>query len=848
MMKKLSCLFVLFLIQPMLLAQQHLDTLDDELPMAPLREDDAGAKPPPRPAKPAPVPVSAPPIPDVAKVVAEKCVKPKGKFAWNQDKAKLSSLVEQISRLTCRNFIISGGVRPTQEISIISRTPITVDQAWQAFQSTLEANELSLFKTGDYYKIIKRSESPRQPISVVDEKNALPQDESMVTFLYDVKHLPKDVAQSLVKGMISRSGDLLVIGETFLVITDGSSNIKRIMNILEKVDIVGATNRIRIVDLIHADAVQIQTKLNDIFASLGGKSAIKPASRSPYDDYRMGGGGAEDFSVQKMIAEERTNKLIIIASDKAFDRIKEMIDVLDVPTSGAGTQSQIYVYYLKNGDSKKIATSLSTLVQGMKSSSNANKSPGVSNFRGGPDSLFEGDIKVTADEATNALLIAASPRDYKAMIQVIAKLDKKRTQVYVEAAILEINIEDSGHVNLGAFGGIPLPGGNTMIVSNPAGKSLAENMFKSIAGAQGSGNPQTTAALGLAPFLNTLGFLGASQKLTLNGFPVDVPGVGAILDILQTYSNADILATPSLMTLDNEKAEMSVGERVPTISGASAAGLLGGAGGAAANLGSLLSQVKYEEPKLKFTITPHVNDDNHVRLEIKQDVMNISSYIPLNNSQYPTFTTKTAETTVSSHDQQTIVLGGMINESYQTSESKVPFLGDIPLLGYFFKSSTKKKIKKNLMLILTPYVVRNENDLRRIYERKNKEREEFGKLYFGDKITTFDPYIDYDKKTGPLSHMMEQIQFEMKKTENGGVGLPGESLFKAPTHTDQDQHKIQILEIPSATILNDENQKSSPVPQLPSEVPVTETTVITLPPDLAPQQPAPVASGGIPAP
>ncbi|MEI6806568.1 MAG: type II secretion system secretin GspD [Myxococcaceae bacterium] len=816
-------LFLLLLSFPPALMAQRLDALDDELPIAPLRGEDAPARKMPPKASLGPSSNN-----DIAKVVPAKCLKPKGKFPWNLDKAKLSDLVDQISRLTCRNFIISSGVKPSQEISIISRTPITVEQAWQAFQSTLEANELSLFKTGDYYKIIKRADATKQPIPVVDEKGALPQDEGMVTFLYDLKHIQKDIAQSLVKGLISRVGDVIVVGETFLVITDSSSNIRRVMNILGKVDVFGAANRIHIVDLVHADAVQIQTKLNDIFTSLNGKSGSSASpARSPYDDYpgMRGGGGGDNFSLKKMIADERTNKLIVIASDKAFDRIKEMIDVLDVPSSGAGRTGQIYVYYLKHGDAKKMATTLSTLVQGLKTGS---KSSGSTPGFGAKEELFESEIKVTADEATNSLVCVASPRDYKALINVIAKLDKKRTQVYVEAAIMEVALSDNSNFGLGAFGGIPFSIGgqdSTMILSNPAGKSLATDVFGKIGTALASNNTNGVAAAGLAPFLDTIGFVGPGKTLTLNGSTITVPGIGAILNIIQTYSNVDILSTPSLMTLDNEKAEMSVGERIPTLGSVSTMGLGTGTGG----LGIPLQNVQYQEPKLKFTLTPHVNDDNQVRLEIEQDISDVGENIKLNNVDYPKFTTKTAKTTVSSRDQQTVILGGMISESYKVTEGKIPWLGDIPLLGHLFKTTSKMKIKKNLMLILTPYVVRNENDLRKIYDRKTKEREEFSKLYFGDKITKFDPYIDYDKKSGPLSHLIDQVQHEMQKTENGGTGLPGETLFKAPVHDDKEKHKTQLLEQTDV----DEGNVSE------TQVPVTETTVTDQPPVQTPE-PAPI--------
>ncbi len=823
MIKKLSPVAGIILFSAALSAQQPppIPLPEDDLPLAPLHGD---MQPPPSPSGPSSS-IRPKMNNDIAKVVPVKCVKPRGKFPWNLEKARLSDLVDQISRMTCRNFIIASGVKPAQEISIISRTPITVEQAWQAFQSTLEANDLSLFKTGDYYKIIKRADSPRQPIAVVDEKGVLPNDEGMVTYLYDLKHLTKDVGQSLVKGLISRVGDVIVVGETFLVITDGSSNIRRVMSILGKVDISGAGNRIHIVDLVHADAVQIKSKLDDIFS--GGKDQSRP--RNPYDDFGPPPrGGQNSYSLQKMIADERTNKLIVISSDRAFDKIKEMIDVLDVPSSGASSKGEIYVYHLKNGDSKKLASTLQTLLQGVKS--NSSRAPG----QFGKEEVFEGEIKISADEATNSLVIVASPRDYKAITRVIAKLDQRRAQVYMEAAILEVSLTDTKDINLGAFGGIPLPGDNTMIAATPGGKDLAQKAFGSIISTAGS-TSQAQAAAGLQPFLSTLGFVGAGQKLKFNGGEVTVPGVGAILGLVQNYNNVDILSTPSLMTLNNEKAEMSVGQRIPTVSGISTAGL---GGGSAAGL-IPVQNITMQEPKLKIGITPHINEDNLIRMEIEQDISDLAGEVTVVAGQppQPKFTTKTAKTTVSAKDQQTIVLGGLITDKVSLVESKVPWLGDIPLLGHLFKSTKKEKSKTNLMLVLTPYAVRDENDLRKIHERKMKEREEFGKMYFGDRISKFDPYVDYDKKKGPLTSLMDEVGKEMQKTENGGPGLPGEVLFKQPDHEDFERHKVQTLDESVQIGGASSENTTGPTPMEPTEI-----TIVDQPPMPAPE-PAPMAVG-----
>jgi general secretion pathway protein D len=699
---------------------------------------------------------------DMAKVVPLKCIKPKGKFPWNADKAKISDLLEQISRITCKSFIISSGVKPTQEISMISRSAITVDQAWQLFLSALESNQLALVETGGYYKIVNRKDSIRQPLPLVDDKNQLPSNEAMVTYLHDVRHMSKDVAITLTKGLISSQGDVMAVGDSFLVISDGSSNIRRIMAILEKVDIVGAANRVHVVQLEHADAVQVQAKLTDIFDSKNANDyrgrRYNETSRSP----RSGNNDGDSFSVQKIIADERTNKVITIASDSAYVRIKQMIAILDVESSDASTQSQMNVYYLKNGDAKKIAATLSAITQGNNSAANRRGSGSRMGFRE-EGVLFEGDIKITADEATNGLVIVASPRDYKSLSAVIAKLDKERIQVYVEAAILDIGLTDTNDFGVNGFGVVPGIG----LMGNPNGMKLATGLVGLGASAVAGG---LSAGLASLPgMLGAFNMVGAPADIP--GLPFKIPSFGVVLEALQKNSNVDVLSTPSLMTLDNEKAEMSVGEKIPTVSGAST---VGGANG----LGIPIQNITQQDVKLKFAITPHVNENNLVRLEIDQDVNELGEPESLLGATQYRIRTKSIKTTISAKDQQTIVLGGLIHQSQREIEVKIPWLGDIPILGYLAKHKTKIREKKNLLLVLTPYVIRSEDDLGKLHERKIKEREEFGRLYFGDKITKFDPHVDYTKKTGPLHRLLDQIDTEMKKVENGGPGSAGETVIK----------------------------------------------------------------------
>ncbi|MDA0713590.1 MAG: hypothetical protein O2897_06350, partial [bacterium] len=523
---------------------------------------------------------------------------------------------------------------------------------------------------------------------------------------------------------------------------------------------------------VYADAQQIQAKLNEIFDAKNSKNSRmydypsrRSARRSTKENESSSG-----FSVQKIIADDRTNKLIVIASEKAFEKIKEMIEILDSPSSDSSTQGQINVYYLKNGDAKKIAATLSSVIQTGGSAARRGRPPRPG-FRDEGE-LFEGDIRVTADETTNSLVVVASPRDYKSLVKVIAQLDRERIQVYVEAAILDIGLSDKNNFGMEAFAGIPgMPGGGMGLLATPGGGiGLATGLMGAM-GAAGGGAASVAGLAGLPKVLGAFNFVGPSADLFGTG--VKVPSFGLAIEALQTYANIDVLSTPSLLTLDNEKAEMSVGEKVPTVGGAST---IGGTNGIP------IQNITYQDVKLRFAITPHVNDDNMVRLEIDQDVNELGQKEVIFGQDQYRIRTKSAKTTVVARDQQTIVIGGLISDKRIETETKVPFFGDIPFLGYLFGKKTVKEIdKKNLLLILTPYVIRSEEDLRQVYARKTKEREEFGKLYFGDKITKFDPHVDYNKKVGPVNRLIEQVDVEMQRVENGGEGLPNETVIKSET-------------------------------------------------------------------
>ena len=272
----------------------------------------------------------------------------------------------------------------------------------------------------------------------------------------------------------------------------------------------------------------------------------------------------------------------------------------------------------------------------------------------------------------------------------------------------------------------------------------------------------------LGSLVGLLGFVGPSIPLLTDSTGkalVSLPSVATVVNLLQSNTNVDILSTPHIMTMDNEKAEISVGQRVPVVRGiapVAAAGALAGLGG--------LQQVAYEDVKLKFTITPHVNSAGEVRIELDQEVSDLGGEVAIGNGlKQPIITNRDVKNTVVAKDQQTIAIAGLVGDRKSDTESKVPFFGDIPIIGWLFKTWSDSKAKTNLLIVLTPYIVRDDADFQKIYDRKMRERRDFVEAYFSE-ARVYNPYIDYDKKTGPLGSLLSAVDWELDKIENGGPG------------------------------------------------------------------------------
>ncbi|MBI2378594.1 MAG: type II secretion system secretin GspD [Deltaproteobacteria bacterium] len=720
----------------------------------------------------------------------ERCRPTRGKLLFEFKNADIKDIVEQISKHTCRNFILTSKVR-SQKFDIISRSPITVDEMWEAFLSSLEANDFSIVLVGRYYKVIQATDATRAPVEIFDTGEKHPSDDRMITVIWTLRYSPDiNAVVNYMNIFKSGKGQIHPFARTNTVIaTDFATSIDRLERVLKEIDQPGVLERLHVVSVEFASASEIAEKLNQIFepqksgGKAGGSQAAARIAAGPEGAATPAHTEQEFYSVSKIIPDDRTNKLIIIASDESFKQIMSLKRQLDTPAEAG--EGLVYVVRLRHANAEDLASTLSSLASGKPTTPRRGRAgakgptppPGAAGAAGPSAAvLFEGDIKVTSDKPTNSLVITASKSDFNSLKRVIAQLDVPRLQVYVEAVILEVAVKRDRSFGLSWHGGV------NASIDGKDSPILFGNSHRDFSSLSLTSNPISLASL--------LGFAGAARGPTLEGtesiIQGGIPALGVVIQALASSNDVNVVSTPNLLTMDNEDAEIQVNEKRPFPSGLSLGGLSGlsGLAGGGSNLGGLnlsglgLGSVSFnrEDVGLTLKLKPTINDQETVRLELDQELSDVAGTDAVTGQ---TITSKrSAKTVVVVRDQDSVVIGGLVRDRETTDESKIPILGDIPLLGWLFKKQQRVSEKINLVLVLTPYIIRGPDDFRRIYERKMSERREFLDLYYGES-KEYRAEIDWEKKVGPLAAFRRSIREELNRPENEGPGDGTETVIKA---------------------------------------------------------------------
>ena len=609
----------------------------------------------------------------------------------------IKDVIKQISKATGKNFIIDDKVRG--KVTIMSEKMMTKEEAYQAFLSALEvAGYTTVVGPGGIIKIVSLKEAVAAPIPI--HVDSTPYTDSYVTRLIPLRNISALEMSTAIKGLISKSGNMFAYPATnTLIITDSGTNIDRLMKIIKELDQEGPQQVLEIVPINYADAKEVAQMVLSLFEIEKAQAARRVTRRRATAQLE------EIKDVSKIIADERTNSLIVLASKRAIDKVREIIAKLDVPLEAEAT-GKIHVHYLKYANATELAQTLSTITTGAQRAA-AKKMPKGAKGPEAAVAQLEGGITIGADESTNALIITASARDYKLLVdELISKLDIPRRQVYLEAVVMELDVERGSNIGVSGFGG----GG--------PGSFL------------GFGSMGSPAALLDPTSVFTLpGLIGGllSRDTVTFDVPqsgggtteVTVPAFGAFLSLLQTYRNSNIVSTPNILTLDNQKATIEViktiyAKRQTTV----------------ATAGTLTVEPTPLETGLTLEITPQISEGDAVRLEILHKLSNFTGPPDDLTGAAPS-TKREVQTTVMAMDGQTVVLGGLMQDSDTVSRDKVPILGDIPLLGLLFRKTTKGNLKNNLVIFITPHVIRDPSDFAEITKAKIEQRNLFIEKNFG---------------------------------------------------------------------------------------------------------------------
>ncbi len=647
------------------------------------------------------------------------------KVKFNLQDADLAELVNHISGMTGKRFIYGSKVQKIKA-TVVSPEPVTLDEAYQAFLSILQVNGMTVVPHGRFLKIVDSAGVAGNGSPIYSRGAPIPNSDDFITRLYRTRYVSAEEAAALLGKFKSKEGDISTYPTgNLLVITDTGSQIRRLVRILEEVDVGGAGQQMWIEPINHGSAEEMADRINDLF------------------EVSEGTGG-----LSKVIADEQTNSIIVVGNDDAYKKLLQVLSKLD---SRGGDTGAVHVLPLQHAVAQELSKTLQQMLSGNKGGKKGKKKSGDG---GG---MFEGEVAVTPDQATNSLVVSSSPRDFAQLRLVVQRLDQPRRQVFIEAVIMDVGVSNNLDFGVSWHGGAqPTVGGKTSTVLGGfnAGNSLAFPFDPSaLQGlAAGMRGPDLEGTSGLGP-------LGLS-----------IPAFGVVLSAMASSGRGNVLATPHVIATDNVSAEISVGENIPLQTNA-AGGNFGGlaaaaaAGGQGGNLGSLLGgfgNAQRQDVGNKVKVTPHINESDQVRLEIEQE--SSAAGAPTGALGVVPITKRTAKTTVVVKDQQTIVIGGLMKDEFVTSKDKVPILGDIPILGFLFSKTSTQTRKTNLLLILTPHVIREQEDLRRIFERKMQERQEFIDRYFVFTTEAWEPPKDYARSNG-LVEDIRQSYFDLDERE-----------------------------------------------------------------------------------
>jgi general secretion pathway protein D len=573
----------------------------------------------------------------------------------NLKDADISALISTVAEVSDKNFIVDPRVKG--KVTVISSRPMNSDEVYQVFLSILKVHGFAAVPSGEVIKIIPDVNAKQEDIPTTTDEQPGVGDE-MVTRVIQVDNVAASQLVPILRPLVPQQGHLAAYPSTnVLIISDRASNVERLFAIIRRIDQV-SDSEIEVIPLSHASATEVVRVLTTLTRSTAGKAP-----------------GAEGEQ-QVMVADERTNSVLLGGERSDRLRLRAIISHLDTPQDSGGNTDVVYLRY---AEAKELVNVLMGVGKIEEQEAGQAKGAAAPTKRGG-------SFDIQADESTNALVITAPPDIMRSIKRVISQLDIRKAQVLVEAVIAEVSGDLSRELGVQWLFSGDKDGGTPIGIIN----------FTN------SGSTITDVANGVADLIDG-GTLPPVKGNALLGFG-DVSDDNsfnyvAVLNALASDANSNILSTPTLVTLDNEEAEIVIGTNVPFVTGSFTDT---GAGTGSTNP---FQTIQREDVGLTLKIKPQINEGDAMRLDIEQEVSSIADSVA--GASDIITNKRSIKTNVMVDDGQVVVLGGLIEEQVGESEQKVPLLGDIPLLGNLFKSRTADVTKTNLMVFIHPVILRD---------------------------------------------------------------------------------------------------------------------------------------------
>ncbi|WP_077530712.1 type II secretion system secretin GspD [Vreelandella utahensis] len=573
----------------------------------------------------------------------------------NLKDADIRALVDQVSDITGYSFVVDPRVKG--KVTVVSETPMNSSEVYDLFLSVLHVHGFTAIPGEDAIKVIQQSDA-KQTAEDITRFMDVPS-EQLMTRVIHVENVSAMQLVPILRPMVASYGHLAgVSAANALIISDHQANIQRMQRLIDDLD-KPTDSEVEVVQLEEAyvgDMVELLEELGP--------------------DQLSGRAGSDDSRSASVVADERSNRLILRGTSTFREKVRELVEKLDTPNTSRGTTK---VIRLSHADAAELSEMLSGLMGEITEGEGGNQG-----------SSGETDVSVYADEGLNALVVRAEPQMMSEIEFIVEQLDVRRAQVLIEAAIVEISNEAGQDLGVQWAAGdesgdstAPVAGTNFENVGVSLNTVLGQILGGSIGGEDG-------------------GNLGLGSGLSIGAGDRDSDGItwGVLIQALSTSSKANLLSTPSIITLDNEESEIIVGQNVPFRTGQSTS--------TGDGLSNPFTTIERKDIGLTLNVKPSISADDVVKLAVEQTTEDIGQSL---ESAADLITEKREiKTTVLADDEETIVLGGLINEDYRVSQSKVPLLGDIPLLGALFRSETTTRQKRNLIVFLRPTILREEGE------------------------------------------------------------------------------------------------------------------------------------------